>query len=87
MFFFNTIDQKVNNAKYVYFQKLNKVFKDFLQDSNTVLILSDASIKNQVVISITYIQYNHNIVAKTIHHAVNITTTKAKLFAISCGIN
>ena len=86
-FFFNTIDQKVNNAKYVYFQKLNKVFKDFLQDSNTVLILSDASIKNQVVISITYIQYNHNIVAKTIHHAVNITTTKAKLFAISCGIN
>ncbi len=71
-------------TKYVYFQKLNKVFKNFLQDSNTVLILSDASIKNEVAISITY---SHNIVAKTIHHAVNIITTKAKLFAIRCGIN
>jgi len=37
--------------------------------------------------SITYICYGHNIIAKTIHYTVNITMTKAKLFAIKCEIN
>jgi len=37
--------------------------------------------------SITHICYGYNIVAKTIHHAINITMTEAKLFAIRYGIN
>ena len=37
--------------------------------------------------SITHICCGHNIVAKTIYHAVNITMTEAKLFAIRCEIN
>jgi len=37
-----------------------------------------------------YILHIHsypNIIRKTIHHAVNVTTTEAKLFAIRCEIN
>ena len=37
--------------------------------------------------SIIHICCGHNVVAKTIHHAVNITTTEAELFTIRCGIN
>ena len=37
--------------------------------------------------SILHIYCNHNIVAKSIHHAVNITITKTKLFTIRCEIN
>ena len=81
-FSFNTVDWKINNAKFVYLQKLSKVFEDSLQNFNTVLILSDVSIKNQVAMSITHIHYSHNIIAKTIYHAMNITTTEAELFTI-----
>jgi len=34
-----------------------------------------------------YIQSGHNIIAKTIHHAINIISTKAELFTIRCRIN
>ena len=47
----------------------------------------DASIKNNVTISIVHIHVCNKPVIKTIHHAVNVTTTEAKLFTIRCGIN
>ena len=56
-------------------------------DSNSVVIISDASIKNNVTTSISHIHLHSNDVKKTIHHAVNITSTEAKLFAIRYGIN
>jgi len=36
---------------------------------------------------IAHICCSHNIVTKTIHHVINITMTKAELFAIRCRIN
>lgn len=63
-FSFNSVDWKIDEAKCTH---LHKVFEDS----------SDASIKNQVATSIAHIYCGHNIVAKTIHHAVNITLTEA----------
>ena len=40
-----------------------------------------------ITMSITHICYGHNIIAKTVYYAVNITMIEAKLFAIRCGIN
>jgi len=37
--------------------------------------------------SIAHVCLGQNIIAKTIYHAVNITSTKAELFAIRCRIN
>ena len=37
--------------------------------------------------SISHIHSSLNDIKKTIHHAVNIASTEAKLFAIRCGIN
>ena len=51
------------------------------------IVISNLSIKNQVTTSITHIYtYNFSVI-KTIHYAVNITSTKVELFAIRCGLN
>ena len=73
--------------KFAYLYKLDKIFENSSWDTRTVVIISDASIKNNITTSIVYIHSGPNIIAKTIHHAVNITLTKAELFAIRCEIN
>jgi len=46
-----------------------------------VLVILDTSIQNNVAIS-----FNSSL-KKTLHHAINITSTEAELFALRCGIN
>ena len=53
---------------------------------NTILIITNASVKNNVASSILHIHREQNI-AKNIHHTMNITSTLVELFAIRCGIN
>ena len=36
---------------------------------------------------ILHVCSSHNILAKTIHHAINVTFTKVELFAIRCNID
>ena len=62
------------------------MFKAFSNLSSTIVV-SDASIKNQVATSISHIYFFNKLVVKTLHRAINITIAKAKLFAIWCGIN
>jgi len=49
--------------------------------------VSNASIKNHITTSISHIHSYNKPIIKTIHRAINITTTEAKLFTICCGIN
>jgi len=58
-----------------------------LTNSKLVIVVSDTNIKNNITISITHIHLLSNPINKTIHYAVNITSTEAKLFAIRYGIN
>ena len=54
---------------------------------NTALIVTDASIKNDIATSILHIhQANHPLI-KTVHHAAFVTSSEAELFAIRCSIN
>jgi len=53
----------------------------------TAVIVSDASIKNQVTMSIVHIYVYKTPVVKIIHHAINVTSTETELFAIRCGLN
>jgi len=68
-------------------QLLDEMVLESSSSSSVAIIASDASIKNNVAISIAYIHTHDKLLIKTIHHAVNITSTKAELFAIRCGIN
>ena len=58
-----------------------------LADPRIAIIISDTSIKNQVAISIAYIYVHDNSIIKTLHYAINITSTETKLFMIRCGLN
>ena len=80
----NCKDKKVKNA---YLHTFDKILDDFLLNPSTILVISNTSIKNNITTSILYIHSSRNIIVKTIHHVINITSTKAKLFLIRCRIN
>jgi len=56
-------------------------------NSNTVIAISNANLKNNVTMSISHVYSHLEQVKKTVHHVVNITITEARLFAIRYRIN
>jgi len=70
-----------------YYFRLDRIYKDSLNNQNTIFIIADASIKNNVATWAFYIQKSHNIIKKSVHHIANVNFTEAELFAIRCGIN
>jgi len=54
---------------------------------STAIVITDASIKNNIATSILYVHLVNHPLIKTVHHAVFVTSTEAELFAIRCGIN
>ena len=54
---------------------------------NTALVITDASIKNDIAMSISHIHSANRPLIKTVHHASFVTSSEAELFAIRCGIN
>jgi len=55
--------------------------------STQALVITDASIKNNVAIFISHIHIYDKLIIKTLHHTSNVISTEAELFAIRCGIN
>ena len=51
------------------------------------LVITDASIKNNIATSISHVYIHNKPIIKTLHHTVNIMSIEAELFAIRCGIN
>ena len=66
-----------------YLLKLNSITLQASSDPHLVIVVIDASIKNQVATSISHVHIHNRLVIKTTHHAVNIMSTEAKLFAIN----
>ena len=54
---------------------------------NTALVITDASIKKDIAMSIAHIYSANHPLIKTIHHASFVISSEAELFAIRCGIN
>ena len=74
-----------NTKKHI--KNLDKITLGALSDLSSTIIMSDTSIKNHVTTSISHIYSFNKLVVKTLHRAINVTTAKAKLFTIQCGIN
>jgi len=51
------------------------------------LVITDASIKNNIATSISHIHSANQPLIKTVHYALFMTSMEAELFAIRCGIN
>ena len=86
-FFFYIVNCKDADTKNAHHNKLNKIYEESLQNLNTILIISDTSVKNNIVTSILYIQRDQNIIAKTAYYVINIISTEMKLFSIRCVID
>jgi len=71
----------------VQIHKLNNVVITSSSDPSLCIIILDASIKNYIVTSILHIYSFNQLIIKTYHQAINVSTTKVELFAIRCGIN
>ena len=56
-------------------------------EPNTALVITDASIKNNIATSISHIHSANHPLIKTVHHASFITSMEVELFAIRCSIN
>ena len=84
--FYSTNRRSEENIK-AHICKLDEITFQASTNSKTAVVVSDASIKNQVATSIAYIYTYNSLVIKMIHHTTNITLTEAKLFAIRYGIN
>ena len=55
--------------------------------SHTAIVVSDASIKNNIATSVLHIHIRDQPLVKIIHHVAFVTSTEAELFTIRCGIN
>ena len=55
--------------------------------SSTALIVTDASIKNDITTSVAHIHQTNIPLIKTVHHTVFVTSLEVELFAMRCGIN
>lgn len=56
-------------------------------EPNTIIVVFDTSIRNNIATSITHVHSFNNSIKKTLHHAIDITLIEAELFAIKCRIN
>ena len=62
------------------------VLKSF-SSSSTAIVVTDASIKNDITTSISYTHIANSLLVKTLHHAAFVTSTEAELFVIRYSIN
>jgi len=86
-FSFHLANYKDKEIKEAYLWKLNKSFENSLLDLNSVVIITDVSIKKKVAFLILHIHSNLNSIIKTVHYTINVMTIEAELFAIRYGIN
>ena len=53
----------------------------------TAVIVTNASIKNDIATSVSHIHIHDHPLIKTVHHVAFVTSTEAELFAMRCGIS
>ena len=84
---FYSLNKKCKSSIKSHLHKLEKITLQVLSDLLTVIAILDTSIKKHVTTSIAHVHIYGSPVVKTIHHAVNVTSTKAELFAIKYNID
>ena len=86
-FSFNLVNRKEKEIHKIHAQELDEMVLSNSSIPNTALVITDASIKNDIAMSISHIHSANHPLIKTVHHASFVTSSEAELFAIRCGIN
>jgi len=68
-------------------QELDEMVLENSSSPSVAIIVSDASIKNNIATSVAHIHAFDKPLMKMIHHTIHVTSTEAELFAIRYGIN
>ncbi len=68
-------------------QQLDNVVIESSSVPSHALVIMNASVKNNIAISISHTHIHNKPIAKTLYHVVHVMSTEAKLFAIKCSIN
>ena len=77
-FSFYKADHCNKENKAAYCCKLDDLAFNSLSDLYTIIVSSNASIRNNIATSITHIYSFSSPIKKTLHHAIDITTTEAE---------
>ena len=77
--------RKKNNKFCIHQLNLVVIESSLLQ--SIAIITTDASIKNNIATFILHIYISNQPLIKALHYAVFVTSSKAELFAIRCGIS
>ena len=86
-FSFNLYNKQNNNNKKIHIQQLDNMVIESSNSPSTAIVVMDASVKNDIAISILHMHTYNYPITKTLYHAVHITITEVKLFTIRCSIN
>ena len=83
-FSFNLFDKKEKDN--ICAQELNNLV--LLNSTlSSALVVTDASIKDNITTLIAHVHQANSPLIKTVHHTVFVTSSKAELFAMRCDIN
>ena len=86
-FSFNLVNRKEKMKVNNHALELDKIVLQTSSSPHTALVITDASIKNDIATSISHIHSMNSPLTKTVHHTLFVTSTEAELFTIRCGIN
>ena len=86
-FSFNLVNKNDKKSKNSCTQELDNMVLHFSSIPHSAIVITNASIKNNIATSISHIHAANQLLIKTVHHASFITSTEAELFAIRCSIN
>ena len=79
---FYKADCHSNESKRAHCHKLDELVFEASNEPNTVVVISNASINNNVITSIAHIHSFNQVLKKTLHHAINVTFMKVELFVL-----
>ena len=86
-FSFKLFSKQANYSVMSWVQELDRIAIESSDSTLTALIISDASIKNNVATSIAHIHIKNKPITKTLYYALNVMSTEAELVTIRYGIN
>ena len=86
-FSFNLVNKKEKEKNNYHAQELDEMVLQNSLIPNTAFVITDASIKKDIAMSIAHIHSANCPLIKTVHHAFFVTSSEAELFTIRCGIN
>jgi len=86
-FSFNLVNKNEKEINKIRAQELDEMVLHNSSLPNSALMITYASIKNDIATSISHIHSVNRPLIKTVHHTLFVISTEVELFTIRCGIN